>query len=138
MEAGRILAFAIARVDRRAPIRIHEEHIIGIGATAAFHAGCPIRHARYHQPASFRPFGQQSLDLARRHVAFDRKAPDNRSVATPKSGGNAISRPKVTGLRHVLRLHTEAVGPQVIDPRAAAASGGPHVYGNHIGGSGGV
>jgi hypothetical protein len=57
-------------------------------------------------------------------VAFDGVTFNDRGMAAAERIGDAVARAVAFGVRHILRLHTEAVGAQMVDPRAAAASPG--------------
>ena len=120
---------AVAGVDRIPPVGKDEEHVVRLGRRA-FHPRRAARHACHSESACFRTLGEQSLDFPCRHVTFDRIALDDGGMATAQRVGYAVLRPILVSVAYVFRLRTEAVCPQMFDPRAAAASGRALVDGN--------
>lgn len=122
---------AVSRINSGTPVRQNQQHVVR-NAAVAFHPRGAAGHARYREPARFRPLGEQPPDFPGRHVAFDRIAVDHRRVATTVNLGHAEPCPVDVRIPHILKLHTEAIGPQMVDPRAAAASGWALVDGDRF------
>ena len=112
----------VAGVYRMAAVRKNEQHVVGLAA-ATFHSGRASRHARDCKASRFRALLEQALDFPRWHVALDCVAFDDGGVAAAQRVRYAEARPVGFGILHILGLHTEAVCPQMVDPRAAAPSG---------------
>src|SRR5262252_2227562 len=60
-------------------------------------------------------------------MPLDRIALDHRGVASPETIRYFLAAAHDACIAHVVRLHTEAIGAQMIHPRAAAASVGIEV-----------
>ncbi len=120
---------AVARVNLIASVGKNEVHVVRLGARA-FHARRSSWHACYREAARFRALLEQPLDVLGRHVALDCVALHNGGVAAAQLIGDAVLRPIRVGVAYVCRLRTEAVCPQMFDPRAAAASGRALVNGD--------
>ena len=71
----------------------------------------------------FRSLGEEPFYFLHRHVTFDHVTLDHGGVAAAQCNGDTVPRPISFRVVYLFRLHTEAVGSQMIDPRAAAASG---------------
>lgn len=121
----------VACVHRMAPVRQHEQHVER-DAAVALHSGGSGWHARDRQSARFRSFGEQAFDLTRRHVALDRVTFDHGGVAASERIRHAEPRAVSFRILDVLGLHTEAVGPQMVNPRAATPSGSILVDGHGL------
>ena len=113
----------VSRVDAMAAVGLYEYYVVG-HAAVTFHSRGTARHPSYCQPARLGALREQAFDLASRHMAFDCITVDDRGVAAAERIGDAVAGPVAFRVPHVLGLHTEAVGAQMLDPRAAAASGG--------------
>ena len=112
-------------------IRKNQQYVVR-DITVAFHPGRAGGHARYRKPPRLGPLRKQALHLLRRDVAFDRVALDHRRVAATEGIGYSVTGPVNLRVLHILGLHTEAIGPQMLDPRAAAASGRVLVNGDGV------
>ena len=113
----------VTLINRGRAIGFHEHDGVG-HRPVTLHPRRTARHPGYRQPARLRPLGEQAFDLARGDMPFDRVAVDDRGVAAAERVGDAVAGPVRFRIRDIDRLHTEAVGAQMLDPRAAAASGG--------------
>lgn len=112
----------VTLINRGRAIGFHEHDGVGHGPVT-LHPRRTARHPGYRQPARLRPLGEQAFDLAGGHMALDRVAVDHRGMAAAERVGDAVAGPVRFRIRDIDRLHTEAVGAQMLDPRAAAASG---------------
>ena len=107
-------------------VGLYEQHIVGLGAVA-LHTRRACGHAGYRQSLSLRALSEQAFDLASRHVTLDGIAAHHRGMASANRVGNAVAAADDARVLHMDRLHPEAVGAQMLDPRAAAASGGVEI-----------
>lgn len=112
----------VTLINRGRAIGFHEHDGVGHGPVT-LHPRRTARHPGYRQPARLRPLHKQTLDLAGGYMALDRVAVDHRGMAAAERVGDAVAGPVRFRIRDIDRLHTEAVGAQMLDPRAAAASG---------------
>lgn len=96
----------------------------GVRFLLSFHAGRAGRHAGNRESARVWPFLEQTLDFTRVNVAFNNVSLDYCSVASAQFFGHAQTPAMEARIFDIDRLHTEAVCPQMRDPRAAAASVG--------------
>jgi hypothetical protein len=114
---------AVSRVNAVTAVGQDEQNVVR-NAPTSLHAGRSRRHSGDRETARLRTLGEEPLDLARGYVPFDRIALDDRGVAAAERVRYAEPGAVNPRVLHVLRLHTEAVCPQMLDPRAAAASAG--------------
>jgi len=119
----------VVRVDLIAAVGENEVHVIRLGRRG-FHSRRAAWHARYRKATRFRALGEQPLDFLGRHMALDCVALHNRGVAAPQPIRDAVFRPIPVRVAYVFRLRTEAICPQMLDPRGAAPSGRALVDGN--------
>ena len=117
-----VCSSAVSRIYGVSPIGMDEKHVKCLGARA-LHPGRSSRHSRHREPARFRTLGQKPLHFPRGHVTFDHVAFHHGRVAATQRIRHAVLRAISLGIVDVFRLHTEAVCSQILNPRAAAASG---------------
>lgn len=108
-------------------VPVDQQHVVAFGL-AGFHSRRTLRHAGHGKADGSGPFGEQALDLARRHVSLDGITFHHRGVAATERIWNTVTAAHDAGVFYMYGLHPEAVGAQVVEPRAAAASTGVEVH----------